>query len=71
MSKQLTQRVAVKVKAIWNGLRFILGDDAYDRYLAHQHSHHDKDGLPPLDRKTFFRQELDKKWNSRDIQRCC
>lgn len=71
MSKQLTQRVAVKVKAIWNGLRFILGDDAYDRYLAHRHSHHDNDGLPPLDRKTFFQQELDKKWNSRDIQRCC
>lgn len=65
------QRIPKKLKAIWNGVRFVLGDAAYDRYLAHWYKEHNADGGCPLDRKAFFQQELNRKWNSGDIQRCC
>ncbi len=51
----------------WATLRHLTGDDAYDRYLAHHHAHHD--GTPPLDRATWFRNEQQRKWDG--VRRCC
>jgi uncharacterized short protein YbdD (DUF466 family) len=49
-------------------LRTVTGDDAYERYLAHWRTQHAGEGSP-LDRKAFFRSELERKWNG--IKRCC
>lgn len=48
-----------------------MGDDAYDRYVKHWQAHHRAEGVALLGRKDFLKQELDKKWNSGDINRCC
>ena len=44
------------------------GDAAYDRYLAHWRLQHKGEGAP-LDRKTFFKQQQERKWNRPN--RCC
>lgn len=52
---------------IWQFIRRVSGDDAYERYLRRHGEAHPHE--PPLDRKAFFRQEQDRKWNG--IRRCC
>ena len=59
----------LSLKAIWQGLRRVSGDDAYERYLAHWLEHHAEEGHPPLDRKAFYKQEQERKWNG--VRRCC
>lgn len=49
-------------------IRCISGDDAYERYLQHWQVHHAGE-TEPLDRKAFFRKELERKWSG--IRRCC
>ena len=49
-------------------VRRLSGDDAYERYLAHRQARHADEGAP-LDRKTFFKTEQERKWNG--IRRCC
>ena len=56
------------LKSLWQVIRSLSGDDAYDRYLAHWRDHHGGEGAP-LDRKTFYKQRQDRKWNR--INRCC
>jgi uncharacterized short protein YbdD (DUF466 family) len=51
----------------WRLLRTLATDDAYERYLEHHRSHHPK--TPPLDRRAFYLQQQQRKWNG--IQRCC
>lgn len=53
---------------LWRGLRQASGDDAYERYLAHWQTHHVGEG-PPLDRRTFYKTELERKWSG--VKRCC
>lgn len=52
---------------IWQFIRRVSGDDAYERYLRRHAEAHPQE--PSLDRKAFFRQEQDRKWNG--IRRCC
>jgi len=56
------------LKHAWRTLRELSGDDAYERYLAHQRAHN-ADGTPPLSRAAFFRVEQQRKWNG--VKRCC
>ncbi len=56
------------LQRLWRALRTLSGDDAYERYLVHWHTHHAGEGAP-LDRKAFFKTELERKWNG--IKRCC
>jgi uncharacterized short protein YbdD (DUF466 family) len=56
------------LKKLWRALRTLSGDDAYERYLAHWSTQHADEGAP-LDRKTFFKAEQERKWNG--IRRCC
>jgi len=56
-------------RQFWRGLRFLSGDDAYERYLTHWRQHHAREGLPPLDRKAFFDAEMRRRWSG--IKRCC
>ena len=51
----------------WRVLRTLVGDDAYERYCEHhQHCH---THAPTLDRRSFYLQYQQEKWNG--IKRCC
>lgn len=59
--------IAAELKKAWCYLRQVTGDDAYERYLAHQRrSHPDQQ---PLTREQYFRQRQDEKWSK--VSRCC
>jgi uncharacterized short protein YbdD (DUF466 family) len=51
----------------WRTLRALLGDDAYERYLAHVRSRHPD--RVPLGRGDFYRAELERRWSQ--VSRCC
>ena len=50
-------------------IRQLSGDDAYERYLHHWHTHHASDTSAPQSREAFFKAELERKWNG--VKRCC
>ena len=54
-------------RSVWDRLRALLGDDAYDRYVAHRHKRHPGEAV--LDRRQFYVAELDRRWAQ--INRCC
>lgn len=56
------------LRHIWQMLRRLSGDDAYERYLAHWQARHAGEGAP-LDRHAFYRSELERKWSG--VRRCC
>lgn len=56
-----------KLSSLLNLLRQLSGDDAYERYLAHHAQAHR--GEIPLNRREFFKQEQERKWNG--VRRCC
>jgi uncharacterized short protein YbdD (DUF466 family) len=68
-----------QVKTLWQNIRQLSGDDAYERYLKHYAEFHKADALhtnalqedlePPLSREAFFKQWQDGKWKG--IKRCC
>jgi uncharacterized short protein YbdD (DUF466 family) len=55
------------IGAAWGYLRAVSGDDAYERYLAHQAAHHA--GEPVATRKDFFNDRQRQKWTG--VSRCC
>jgi len=56
---------------LWQSLRRLSGDDAYERYLAHWQERHAHDSASlPLSRQAFFKQEQERHWNN-GIKRCC
>ena len=61
------RRAARLIRGGWRGLRALLGDDAYERYLAHCRERHPGEAL--LDRRAFYLAELDRRWAR--ISRCC
>lgn len=62
-----------QLKFLWQGLRRLSGDDAYERYLAyHDRCHtHDENhpGCELLSKAEFFKQRQEGKWNG--VKRCC
>ena len=52
---------------LWRYLRQVTGDDAYERYIAHQKLAHA--GEPPLTRQAYFKRRQDEKWSK--VSRCC
>jgi uncharacterized short protein YbdD (DUF466 family) len=55
------------VKRLWDYLRQVTGDDAYERYLAHQQHAHP--GEPLLTRQGYFKRRQEEKWGK--VSRCC
>jgi uncharacterized short protein YbdD (DUF466 family) len=45
----------------------LVGDDAYERYCAHQRSAHPD--RPLLERRAFYLQQQQEKWSG--VKRCC
>ena len=65
-----------RLKTLWQMIRRLSGDDAYEQYLRHYAEHHlGNDALTNeatelmLSREEFFKQWQDKKWKG--IKRCC
>jgi uncharacterized short protein YbdD (DUF466 family) len=58
-----------KLIKIWQLIRQLSGDDAYEKYLKHFYAHHTDDEALPLTRTEFFKQWQDKKWTG--VKRCC
>jgi uncharacterized short protein YbdD (DUF466 family) len=56
-----------QLKALWQALREMSGDNAYDHYLQWYACKHPQ--VPLLSRKAFYRQLEERKWNG--IRRCC
>lgn len=54
---------------IWQTIRTISGDDAYERYLIHWKQHHANEMEQPMDCKAFFKAEQSRKWDG--VRRCC
>jgi uncharacterized short protein YbdD (DUF466 family) len=61
----------VKVMAVWQTIRQLSGDDAYERYLQHyaKHHQHEEHCQPPLSKLAFYKQWQDAKWEG--VKRCC
>jgi uncharacterized short protein YbdD (DUF466 family) len=59
--------LATRWRRFWAVLRAVTGDDAYERYLAHQMLRHPD--ATPLDRAAFYVAELDRRW--KQVSRCC
>jgi uncharacterized short protein YbdD (DUF466 family) len=53
---------------VWQAVRSIFGDDAYEHYVAHCRRHHPA-AIPP-DRRRFYQLELERRWNG-GPNRCC
>ena len=54
-------------KNLWHYLRQVTGDDAYERYVAHQQAAHASEA--PLTRRQFFKKRQEEKWSK--VSRCC
>lgn len=54
---------------LWQVLREMTGETAYERYLKHWREHHADNDAEPLSRKAFYAREQDRKWNG--VKRCC
>ncbi|CAA9891552.1 conserved hypothetical protein [Candidatus Methylobacter favarea] len=63
-----------KLKSLWQIVRRLSGDDAYEQYLKHFDAHHQAHSdnsscHAPLSKEMFFRQWQDDKWEG--VKRCC
>ena len=54
-------------RALWGGVRTATGDDAYERYLAHQRLRHPRE--PLMSRREFSAEATVRKWSG--VSRCC
>jgi uncharacterized short protein YbdD (DUF466 family) len=52
---------------LWNLVRALATDDAYERYLAHHVQAHG--GTKPMSRREFYVGEQQRKWTG--VSRCC
>jgi uncharacterized short protein YbdD (DUF466 family) len=61
------QRRGRRLAALWQALRSLSGDDAYERYLRHAAAHHP--GEPLMTRRDFYRDAEEARWSG--VSRCC
>jgi uncharacterized short protein YbdD (DUF466 family) len=65
--RDVAARVGAGLRTAWAGFRTMTGDDEYERYLERHMRLHPE--LPPIDRKSYFKVEITRKWSG--IRRCC
>jgi len=61
------KRLRARMAALWRAVRHLSGDDAYERYCAHQAARHPQE--PALSRRAFCADEERRKWSG--VSRCC
>jgi uncharacterized short protein YbdD (DUF466 family) len=59
--------VRARLATLWCWIRQLSGDDAFERYRAHQLACHP--GATPMDRAEFYAHEQRRKWSG--VSRCC
>lgn len=52
---------------VWAFIQELVGENAYEKYLAHQVKHHPDQAV--LSKKEFFKLETERKWDG--VRRCC
>lgn len=67
MPALLAKRPWRRVRALWQALRALSGDDAYERYRAHHAARHA--GEPFMSRREFCAEAVRRKWSG--VNRCC
>lgn len=58
-----------RLRSVWHFIQRLTGEDAYQRYLEHWRREHGPADGPPLDRRSFYIAEQQRKWNGPN--RCC
>jgi uncharacterized short protein YbdD (DUF466 family) len=61
------RRLRAGAYALWRLVRALSGDDAYERYRAHQRACHPREAL--LSRRAFYEESQRRKWSG--VSRCC
>lgn len=56
-----------RLRELWQLVRALATDDAYERYLAHHAQEHG--GTAPMSRRAFYLGEQQRKWTG--VSRCC
>ena len=59
--------LSAELKQVWQYLRQVSGDDAYERYLAHHRQTHP--GKVPMTQEQYFKKRQEEKWSK--VSRCC
>jgi uncharacterized short protein YbdD (DUF466 family) len=59
--------IAQRLQTVWQLVRTLADDDAYERYCRHHALHHRDE--PMLDRRAFYIEQQRQKWCG--VQRCC
>lgn len=67
--RAITGTIAGLPRRVWDWIRAVSGDDAYDVYLDHWRREHASEGGKPLTRREFHRVRESERWNG--IRRCC
>lgn len=69
MTELLTKTKRTLV-SLWEGLRELTGDNAYEKYVERLQAK--EPGCPLLTREEFYQQRMEKKFNDKDNpSRCC
>ena len=63
----MRQAIATTAKTVWECVRTVSGDNAYELYLAHHAQAHR--GTVPMTRREFYAQRTEQKWSG--VSRCC
>lgn len=63
----MATRLKNLLRTLWQGVRQLSGDDAYERYLAHHTAA--LPGVSPLPRGAWYAHHQQQKWAG--IKRCC
>jgi len=63
----MAARLKNLLRATWQAVRQLSGDDGYERYLAHHTAVHPD--VPALSRREWFTHQQRQKWSG--VKRCC
>lgn len=65
MSALASRRVSALPRAVWNYVRAVMGDQAYERYLEVAK----RTGAPPLSPQEFYLESVERRYST--VSRCC
>ena len=60
-----TLRFGPGLRSVWNYVRAVMGDQAYERYLEVAR----RDGVKPLSAEDFYVESLERRYSK--VSRCC
>ena len=67
--RAITMTLSALPRRVWDFIRAMTGDDAYEIYLDHWRAEHAADQTKPLTRREFHKRSIAERWNG--VRRCC